>query len=318
MKRPREGERGVALLATLLVLVLVVALANEIFRLGARAAQTSAYGRDSVRSALLAQAGTGALRIALRVDARDNKIDTLDEYWAKPWPPFELGDGEVDIFVEDEDRKINLNMLVLPNGIAEDPLRLPIFRAFLEQQGLDASLADAFVDWLDIDDAPRVGGAESGYYLSLPRPYKAKNDLFDTLEEILLVRGVTREIYDRIRPFVTVTSSGKVNLNTAPKEVLTALSAGTIAAEVGAIDNAAADRFIEYRKEQPFQKVSEIGNVSPFFGNFLKTRFSDLVDVRSYYFHVRSTGDVGGTVRTIDAIGLRSGNDVKWQFWRLE
>ena len=133
------------------------------------------------------------------------------------------------------------------------------------------------------------------------------------------MRGVTREIYDKIRPFVTVTSSGKVNINTAPKEVLTALSAGTIAAEVGAIDNAAADRLIEYRKEQPFQKVSEIGNVSPFFENlYSKTRFRHLVDVKSSYFHVRSTGDVGGTVRTIDAIGLRSGNDVKWQFWRLE
>jgi type II secretory pathway component PulK len=130
---------------------------------------------------------------------------------------------------------------------------------------------------------------------------------------------VTREIYDRIRPFVTVTSSGKVNVNTAPKEVLTALSAGTIAAEAGAIDNAAADRLIEYRREQPFERLTDIKKVSPFFENlYSKTVFSTLVDVKSTYFHVRSTGNVGGTVRTIDAIGLRSGNDVKWQFWRLE
>ncbi|MBP2676120.1 MAG: type secretion system minor pseudopilin GspK [Deltaproteobacteria bacterium] len=320
MRRPRESERGVALLTTLLVLVLVVALANEIFRLGARAAQTSAYGRDSVRAGLLAEAGTGALRIALREDAKANKYDTLDEYWSRPAPPFDLGDGTVTIIVEDEDRKINLNKLVGTHGNAPDDMWLAVFRAFLEQRGIDASLADAFVDWLDNDDSPRVGGAESSYYMSLPRPYMAKNDLFDTLEEILLVRGVTREIYEKIRPFVTVTSSGKININTAPMEVLTALSAGKIAAEFGAIDNAAANRLIEYRKEQPFQKVSEIGNVSPFFKNLQsKTLFgTDVVDVKSSYFHVRSTGDVGGTVRTVDAIGFRTGNNVVWYFWRLE
>lgn len=319
MRRPRAGERGVALLATLLVLVLVVALANEIFRLGARAAQTSAYGRDSVRAALLAEAGTGALRIALREDAKDNKIDTLDEFWSRQAPPFDLGDGTVTVFVEDEDRKINLNRLVMPNGNAPDDQRLAVFRAFLEQRGIDPSLADAFVDWLDNDDTPRVGGAESTYYMSLPRPYAAKNDLFDTLEEMLLVRGVTPEIYEKIRPFVTITSTGRVNLNTAPKEVLTALSAGTDEAEAGAIDNAAADRLIEYRAEQPFQKASDIGNVSPFFRNLhSKTLFSSLVDVKSAYFHVRSTGDVGGTLRTVDAIGFRTGNNVVWYFWRLE
>ncbi len=319
MKRSRGNERGVALLATLLVLVLVVALANEIFRLGARAAQTSAYGRDSIRGALLAEAGTAAARVALRQDAKDNKYDTLDEFWSRPAPPFELGDGTIEVFVEDEERKINLNRLVMPNGNVQDDQRLAVFKAFLTQRGIDASLADAFVDWLDNDDAPRVGGAESSYYMSLPRPYKAKNDLFDTLEEILLVRGVTLEIYEKIRPFVTITSSGKVNVNTAPKEVLTALSAGTDAAEAGAIDNAAADRLIEYRSEHPFQKPAEIGNVSPFFKNlYSKTMFSALADVRSTHFHVRSTGNVAGTIRMIDAIGLRSGNDVKWQFWRLE
>jgi len=208
----------------------------------------------------------------------------------------------------------------MSQGNAADDGQLAVFRAFLTKMGIDASLADAFVDWLDNDETPRVGGAESSYYMSLPRPYMAKNDLFDTLEEILLVRGVTREIYDRIRPFVTIRSSGKVNLNTAPREVLVALSAGTDAATVGAIDNAAADELIEYRAEHPFGKASDVGNVSPLFRNlYTKGRhFRDIVDVKSAYFHVRSTGDVGGTVRTVDAVGFRSGNDVKWQFWRLE
>ena len=320
--KPRSGnKRGVALLTTLLILVLIIVLANEIFRLGTRTAQTSAYGRDSVRSTMLAEAGVSAARVALREDAKNNSYDTLDELWAQPTPPFEMGDGAVSVFVEDEERKINLNRLIMSNGNAPDEDRVAMFRSFLTHMGIDASLADAFVDWLDNDETPRVGGAESNYYLSLPRPYKAKNDLFDTVEEILLVRGVTHEIYGKIRPFVTVTSSGRININTAPVEVLMSLSAGRIAAESGVIDHESAMRLIEYRQERPFQKVSDIGNVSPFFKNLYNQQsafFSGLLDVKSTHFHVRSSGNVGDTIRVIDTIGARTGNDVKWVFRRLE
>ncbi|MCL2103200.1 MAG: general secretion pathway protein GspK, partial [Syntrophorhabdaceae bacterium] len=165
--KPRTGnERGVALLTTLLILILIIVLANEIFRLGARSAQTSAYGRDSVRSAMLADAGISAAGVALREDAKNNSYDTLDEFWAQPTPQLELGEGSISVFVEDEERKINLNRLVMPNGNAPDEDRVAVFRAFLRHMGIDPSLADAFVDWLDNDDTPRVGGAESNYYLS--------------------------------------------------------------------------------------------------------------------------------------------------------
>jgi len=320
--KPHPGNnRGVALLTTLLTLVLVIVLANEIFRLGTRTAQTSAYGRDSIRSTMLAEAGISAARVALREDAKNNTYDTLSELWAQTTPPFEMGDGTISVSVEDEERKINLNRLVMPNGNAPDEDRVAMFRAFLTHMSIDASLADAFVDWLDNDDTPRVGGAESSYYLSLPRPYKAKNDLFDTIEEILLVRGVTIEIYQKIRPFVTVTSSGKININTAPAEILMSLSAGRIAAESGSIDNESAKLLIEYRKERAFQKASDIGNVSPFFKNLYNQQaafYSGLLDAKSTHFHVRASGNVGDTIRTIDAIGARTGNDIKWVFRRLE
>ena len=319
MRRSRDNEKGIALLVTLLILVLVVALANEIFRLGVRAAQTSAYGRDSIRCNLLAEAGTGAARIALRQDARDNDYDTLDEFWSRPVPAFELGDGVIRVTVEDEERKLNINLLMLGNRIAADEKRLAQFRLLLTNLGLDPSLADAVVDWLDNDDSPRVGGAESSYYEALPYPYKAKNDLFDTVEELRLVRGFTTEIFEKVRPFVTVTSSGKVNINTAPKEVLMSLSAGEIAAEGGAIDESAAEELIAYRLDHPFRKPEDIGAVSPFFQElYRKTRLRDLIETRSTMFHVRSAGEVGDTVRTIDAIGLRTGNEVQWRFWRLE
>ena len=93
MTRRRDNEKGVALLVTLLILVLVVALVHEIFRIGAQSAQTGAYGRDSIRCTLLAEGGTGAARIALRIDAKDNQYDTLDEIWSRAALPIALGDG---------------------------------------------------------------------------------------------------------------------------------------------------------------------------------------------------------------------------------
>ena len=319
MRRRREKEKGIALLVTLLILVLVVALAHQIFRIGAQSAQSGAYGRDSIRCILLAEAGTGAARIALRFDAQNSQYDTLDEIWSRAVLPITLGDGEVQVAIEDEERKIDLNRIMLPNGNAPDERRLAVFQRLVDTLGIDRAVSDAVVDWMDNDENPRVGGAESSYYLSLPNPYRAKNDLFDTIGELRLVRGVTGEVFEKLRPFVTVSSSGLVNLNTAPKEVLMSLSAGKDLAEGGAIDARTADEIIQYRKDHPFTSASQIGNVSPFLRDlYSRTLIRNLVDVRSTYFHVRSSGDVGGTVRTIDAIGIREGNEVKWRFWRIE
>ena len=319
MTRRRENEKGIALLVTLLILVLVVALVHEIFRIGAQSAQSGAYGRDSIRCILLAEGGTGAARIVLRIDARDNQYDTLDEIWSRAALPITLGDGEVRVTLEDEERKIDLNRLMLPNGNAPDERRLAVFHRLLDTLGIERTVADAVVDWLDNDENPRVGGAESSYYNGLPNPYRAKNDLFDTIGELRLVRGVTAEIYEKLLPFVTVSSSGMVNLNTAPKEVLMSLSAGIDLAEAGPIDAKTADEIIAYRQDHPFTTASQIGNVSPFLRDlYARTLIRNIVDVRSTYFHVRSSGDVGGTVRTIDAIGMRTGNEIQWRFWRIE
>ncbi len=319
MKAIVRNDSGVALLVTLLILVLIVALALEIFHVGARAAQSGAYGRDSIRSALLAEGGVAAAKIALRQDAKDNQNDTLDEIWSRPVPPIELGDGVVTVTVEDEERKLNLNRLILANGNAPDEQRLAVFRKLLSIIGIDVSVADAVVDWLDNDDSARVGGAETPYYMSLPYPYRAKNDLFDTLDELRLVRGITKEGFEKIKPFVTVNSSGMVNINTAPKEILMALSAGQDASDGGEISPATADQIILYRKDTPFQKTKDIGNVNPMLRDLYdKTRFRDLIDIKSTVFHVRSMGDFGGTVRTVDAVGVRAGNDIQWRYWRLE
>ncbi len=321
---PRRCDAGIALLVTLLALVLVMALVWEIFHTGTRAAQRGAYGRDSIRASLLADAGIQAAKAILREDGKKNDgFDSFLDIWALAQPPFELGDGTITLTIEDEDRKIDINKLVGPNRIAPDSHNLPVFRRLLELLGIDPSVADAVVDWMDVDESPSgVGGAESSYYTSLRFPYKCKNDFFDTVQELRLVRGVTPEVFEKLRPYVTVNSSGKVNINTAPKAVLMALSAGQGETYAGEIDEKTADALIAYRQDHPFRNTNtlkaDLQAASPLLGNIYMTWFRNLIDIQSQYFHVRSMGDVGGTQRTIDTVGMRAGTVRQWRYWRLE
>ena len=60
--------------------------------------------------------------------------------------------------------------------------------------GMTVDIADAIMDWIDDDDETREFGAEFDYYQSLGSPYEPNNGPFNTVEEILLVRGVTPEM----------------------------------------------------------------------------------------------------------------------------
>ncbi len=326
MTTPRgRRDAGIALLVTMLALVLVMALVWEIFHTGTRAAQSGAYGRDSIRAALLADAGIQAGQAILREDGKKtNAYESYNDIWALTQPPFELGDGTITLTIEDEERKININKLVGAKGIGVDTHWLPVFRRLLEVLKIDTSVADAVIDWMDTDESPSgVGGAESSYYLALRYPYKCKNDFFDTIEELRLVRGVTPEVFEKLRPYVTVNSSGRVNLNTAPKAVIMALSAGQGETYAGEIDEKAADALIASRQDRPFRNTNtlktDLAAVSPVLGDiYTMTFFRNLIDIRSSTFHLRATGDVGGTQRTIDAVGFRGGTVIQWRYWRLE
>ena len=91
--------------------------------------------------------------------------------------------------VIDESSKLNLNALPL------DKRHQKLARQML--MGLNRmtpQIADAILDWLDSDDEPREFGAESAYYNTLSPPYSAGNGYLNSLDELLLVRGVTPEL----------------------------------------------------------------------------------------------------------------------------
>jgi general secretion pathway protein K len=180
----------------------------------------------------------------------------------------ELGDSTYSFSITDESGKININTLTDANGIILNNLLVN-----LGISGEDAStIVDSILDWKDADDLHRLHGAEDTYYQALPVPYKAKNGKLDTLEELLLVRGMTPEILfgSGSRPglinFLTVYSKGPaINLNAAVKEVLMALPNVT---------PSMADRILEFRETAELRGQQDIiaiigdvfATIAPFVG----------------------------------------------------
>jgi hypothetical protein len=125
----------------------------------------------------------------------------------------------------------------------------------LEKLGLSKIQVASLLDWIDEDDMQQSEGAEREYYSGLSTPYFCKNALPQSLEELLLVRGFSSMDYlgedaDHDRELdlnendgaasgpldnadgqlqlgwidlLTCLGDGKININTAPEEVLACL-----------------------------------------------------------------------------------------------
>src|SRR5262249_5401258 len=92
--------------------------------------------------------------------------------------------------VMDEAAKLNLNSLMLwdPSGKMTQAVLLQL------PNMSDGEAAACIADWMDADDTPSSNGAESAYYSGLNPPYRCKNGFLDSLDELLLVKGVTPEL----------------------------------------------------------------------------------------------------------------------------
>jgi type II secretory pathway component PulK len=152
------------------------------------------------------------------VDRWYNNLDELHRIvvWVEEFDTTELGtneeyDGEAMAYrfsivaddpTDDEDRirlgitdeasKLNLNTAT------EAQLRRLVKAAVGEEnEEIDPQgIVNAILDWRDSDHRARGEDAdtEGDYYRRLPKPYRVKNGPFDTVEELLLVKGVTGQI----------------------------------------------------------------------------------------------------------------------------
>lgn len=227
--------------------------------------------------------------------------DIQQDIWVRGdgrWQSEEFGAGGYWVRVNDEGGKINLNQA------DENALRQSFTNLGFDPKFGDA-LADAILDWRDTDPLVRLHGVESDYYLSLPIPYPAKDGPFDTLEELLLVHGVTPALFaGGLRDLFTVYSAGggsAPNLLTASPLVLQA---------VLGIDAEAARDLVQRRAEA---NSLDLANLMPGgAGRGLNLGIPSVVTIESIGYL-----NTGGVTRRLSAVvqrvGLNQFRFLRWQ-----
>ena len=317
-----HNNRGIALITVILIISIIVAIAIELNRSTRAAIYDAANLSDGIKLIYIAKSGFyGAA--ALLSDASNDCI-TLRDNWAQAemlsaQSRTLFADGYFTAIVEDETGKIPLNKLV--NGNEYDPVIKEILIRLLTQDefGLDDKkvyeIVDSLKDWIDADNSASPYGAESSYYSSLDPPYEAKNAKLDCIEELLMVKGITSEIFygtkDKpgLAAFITADSDGLININTAPKMVLRAL-ADSITVEL-------ADKIDEYRRKEGndlsnslwYKKVAGMAGV---------TIKPELIVVKSNYFKIISTGKMNNMEQSVNSVVKRSGKSVQIIKWRQD
>lgn len=237
-------------------------------------------------------------------EQQEKAYDSLTDSWSNNIGAFrdiKTGDGRFSIYytyiddesgvrvtqygLVDEERKINLNeasQAVLEN----------LFHIVLEFDEMAAQeLAASIIDWRDSDSelAIPLGSAEDQYYRNLRHPYEAKDAKFELIDELLLVKGITPDAFERLKDYVTIYGGGGININTTSKEVLLSLG----------LQHNTVDKIISFR-------LGKDGMIDTIDDNVFRERSSILSDL-SQYINL-SDAEVAELSRAINNLSTRSDN----------
>ena len=227
MRRPvPSSERGAALLAVLVLVVIMAAIAAGAFE---RLRLSTAM---AMNGAALDQARGYALGVedllALRIDdlaGQDAYVTTLAGDWNGTARRIPLpGEGLATGTIRDGGNCFNLNSLVQGDvgaGLMQRPAGIEQFVNLMIVLGLPEPaarrVAAATADWLDSDDDPGPQGAEDSAYSGGEPVYRAGNTLMADRTELRAVAGVTPEIYQQLKPYLCALPAADmsaINVNT--------------------------------------------------------------------------------------------------------
>ena len=184
---PSPGRRGTVLIVTMWIVLVLAGLVLVL----ARAMRVEATCSANDSAMLQAQAvEQGAIQYVL------TSVDSLQgqapEDANMPCEAVRIGQGTFWIIrpnyddrafaygVVGESSKVNLN--TAPQAMLS---KLP---------EMSDELAASIIDWRDSDSTVTPGGAESEYYLLLSSPYQCKNAPLETVEELFLIKDMTRDV----------------------------------------------------------------------------------------------------------------------------
>ena len=258
-KKKRLNSRGIALLVTVAILSVVVAVSLEMNRRSRSTATRAVIEQNRTTLSAMASSGVQAAMALLIRDKADSEIDSIQEAWANPdivqavVAELAFETGELSVAIQDEQAKIQVNALVQgPGGRQYNEAQRLLWDRFLRVMHTRLSPDEPFEpddvicalkDWMDSEDDDALSclnGAESDYYQGLTPPYPCRNGPIPHIGELMRIRGITanlfyglpneRGISDYITAYrgedaqsLPMGFAGKININTAEQPVLAAM-----------------------------------------------------------------------------------------------
>jgi general secretion pathway protein K len=213
--KPIGNHRGMALLITLTVVTLLVVTTMELNRRARATVIATAAVRDRHRLSEILASSVHVAMAMLVDDKKNSETDSIQEDWADPekvqiiMQSIPFNDGKVEVNIIDELSRIQINALVkFPDSRTFNDKQVELWDRFLELAFLvyehpdeinpTTTIINSLKDWLDSGDDEAITGltgAEADYYQDLDPPYTIRNGQLTHLNEFLIVKGVTTELF---------------------------------------------------------------------------------------------------------------------------
>ncbi|MBM9606295.1 type II secretion system minor pseudopilin GspK [Desulfopila inferna] len=318
------NNRGVALLLAVTVISLLIAVTVQFSKDMRQELISSANLRESGKLGVMVKSGYNLAVAVLQQDSEENEFDSFHDGWAVMGTAdlAQLyGDGKLDIIISDLSGRLQINSLVQEGDVGAKSEQ--ILKALLDSGNLGefseeetSLIINAIVDWIDKNDEESgPEETESSYYLYREPAYSARNGPMEFIEELLLIRGVTSELFygneesPGLKDLLTVHGEdGRININTAPIPILKALS------EVNGgtpMNDEIAETLITYRQnsenQDMLQEVAWYKNI-PLGG---VTFDEKTLTTSSSFFHVLSRAEHNTMAKSLEAVVQRQqGEDI--------
>ncbi len=293
----KKRQQGMALLVVLLIISLMTIIAVSVNERWQRSYQRSSALHYLRKAKWYAFSGEALVKEILLQDYLDSEENiNLSQTWATEGRVYPLEDAHLEMVVFDEQACFNINAINQnitsesnennQNSYIEQVLLHLLINIDVEEYEAKQIVA-AIQDWIDEDDTPSELGAEDNYYLSIDPPYLTANRPLKNISELRAIRGITAEIYQKLRPYVCALPEKKlsVNINTIRKFQAPFLQA-LLLNQVSEMD---VIELINSRPRKGWQSVSDFIELDEI--KVLDTILSELssggvIDVRSHYFRL--------------------------------
>lgn len=294
-----SNRRGSAFILTLMALAIITAMIIE-FAYAVHVSTSALHNwQVSQRLSLVAESGVRLVARVVSDNIRKHDYTYPTHFDIRLQDPFYGFEGCLLLRVEEENTRFNINTLVHPNGTLNEwayKSFVRLLRALEIEHAVAAQIADRTADWIDPDSTPRRQGSEGA----------SKNAYLDSIDELLFIAKISRAVYEKMLPYVTIYGDGLININGAETPVLISLSEY--------IDEELALRVIRYRELTPFESPTDIFRVAGF--ETIGIGLGGHIVVKGTAFRVVSTAEARGLRRIIKSVFEEDGNKLVISYWK--